>query len=54
MYSLLETAKVHGLDPEAYLRHVLAHMADHPISRSDELLPWRVASANESLFPIAA
>jgi transposase len=42
MYTLLETAKLQGLNPEAYLRHVLERIADHPINRIDELLPWQV------------
>ena len=41
-YSLVETAKLNGLDPEAYLREVFARIAEHRIDRIDELLPWNI------------
>jgi transposase len=40
MYTLIETAKLNGLDPESYLRDVINRIADHPINRIAELLPW--------------
>jgi transposase len=43
VYTVVETARLNGLDPEAYLRDVLARIADHPIRRIGELLPWDVA-----------
>jgi transposase len=43
IYSLVGTARLNGIDPEAYLRYVLARIADHAINRIDELAPWAVA-----------
>lgn len=42
--SLIETAKLNGLDPEAYLRYVLTRIADHRINEIGKLLPWNIAA----------
>jgi hypothetical protein len=44
MYTLLGTARLNGVNPQRYLRHVLERIADHPSNRIDELLPWAVAA----------
>jgi transposase len=53
MYTLVHTAKLNSVNPEAYLRDTLARIAEgHPISRIDELLPWSVAErVGPSLTP---
>ncbi len=39
-YTLIQTCKLNGMNPEAYLADVVARIGDHPINRIDELLPW--------------
>ena len=47
MFTLIQTAKLNGFDPQAWLADVLARIADHAIHRLDELLPWNWAAALE-------
>jgi hypothetical protein len=48
MYSLIVTAKMNDIDPQAWLADILARIAEHPASRIDELLPWNWRNAGSS------
>ena len=54
MYTLIATAKLNGVDPQAWLADVLARIADTPRSRLDELLPWEWARLREDAAAVAA
>ena len=54
MLTLIETAKLCNVDPRAWLADVLARIADHPMSRIDELLPWNWQAARQQTQPQAA
>src|SRR5260221_640667 len=46
MYSLIVTAKMNDIDPQAWLADVLARIAEHPVQKLDELLPWNWCQLN--------
>ena len=52
IYSLIGSAELNGLDPEAYLRFVIARIAEYPVNQVAELLPWAVA--NQIISPSGA
>ena len=54
MYSLIVTAKMNGVDPQAWLADILARIADHPAHRLDDLLPWRWGASQASAVNQAA
>jgi hypothetical protein len=41
-YTIIRTARLNGIEPEAYLREVIARIGNHPINRLAELLPWNM------------
>ena len=52
MYSLIGSCKLNKIDPESYLRYVFERIADHPINRIDELLPWNVSLSHSHTTPM--
>lgn len=46
-YTLIETCRLNGVDPQAWLADVLARIADHPANRIGELLPWNWKAARQ-------
>ena len=53
MYSLIVTAKLNDIDPQAWLADMLARIAEHPAHRLDELLPWNWRPANGAVSKAA-
>ena len=52
IYTLVQTAKLNGLNPETYLKDILARVAEgHTINRIDELVPWRMIPAAATSSP---
>ncbi len=47
LYRLIGTRRLNGIDPEAYLRHILSVLPEWPSNRVDELLPWNVVLTNK-------
>lgn len=54
IYTLIGSAKFVGIDPQAYLRHVLERIADHPSNRIDELLPWALVGELAKAAPTSS
>ncbi len=54
MYSLIISAKMNDVDPQAWLADVLTRIAAHPAHRLDELLPWNWKPAATATLAVAA
>jgi transposase len=54
MYSLVVTAKMNGVDPQAWLANALSRIAAHPAHRLDELLPWNWRLRPQAAAALAA
>ena len=54
IYTLIATARLNDIDPYWYLRQVLERIAEHPINRIDELLPWNIAAKLDAARRLAA
>ena len=54
MYSLIVTAKMNGVDPQAWLADVLLRIAGHPVHRLDEPLLWKWRPQPQAMAPLAA
>jgi len=52
--TIIETAKLNGIDPQAYLADVLNRIHDHKINKLDELLPWNWKVLNSEASSQAA
>ena len=48
MATLIQTAKLNDIDPQAWLADVLARIANHPLNKLDEMLPWNWAAAKSA------
>jgi hypothetical protein len=54
MYSLIVTAKMNGVDPQAWLAEVLSRIAMYPAHRLDDLLPWNWTPKQSAMVAAAA
>jgi len=54
MYTLIGTAKLNDIDPQAWLADVIARISDTPVSRLHELLPWNWKTADKTESSVKA